>query len=405
MTVFIAHAKADAAAAESLKKVLDMRGLFSELETGERGFRHLGAMDAVVALWSKNSPFDLHRLQFEKRALDAWADGRLILVKLDPHFAPVGLRDLPFVDAIFEQQRDLVAWPEVAKRARDATRPAPPPAAAAPAPQPGAIGRAGEADEDGFGGAGASAPASKQRAKKSARGRAERGARPRPRVKEGPGVLARIFAALLIGVGAAAIATAVAMNVADTSGRTAANLGIAVGAAFAILVLLIGFLGGRRPEKTAAGDPALDSMDDLLAAEEGGAELAAPPSAVFVSYSRADASFVLPVCDALKSQGKELWLDQEGIDAGESWAGEIVRAIRTVRGVAVMCSKAAFESDHVKREVYLADRYKKRLLPVLIDDTPMPDDFEYFFAGVQWLELHKTPEKDRPAAMARALAL
>ena len=29
-----------------------------------------------------------------------------------------------------------------------------------------------------------------------------------------------------------------------------------------------------------------------------------------------------------------------------------------------MCSKAAFESDHVKREVYLADRYRKKLVPV-----------------------------------------
>ncbi|NWG54340.1 MAG: toll/interleukin-1 receptor domain-containing protein, partial [Hydrogenophilaceae bacterium] len=126
--------------------------------------------------------------------------------------------------------------------------------------------------------------------------------------------------------------------------------------------------------------------------------------AVFVSYARADSAIVIPVCEAVKAQGPSLWLDKEGIGAGENWAGEIVRAIKAVRGVAVMCSKAAFESDHVKREIYLADRYKKHLLPVFIEDATPPEDFEYFFAGVQHLKLHETPEAERGPAMAKALA-
>jgi hypothetical protein len=72
--------------------------------------------------------------------------------------------------------------------------------------------------------------------------------------------------------------------------------------------------------------------------------------------------------------------------------------------VMVMCSPSAFESDHIKREVYLADRYKKPMLPVFIADAKPPEDFEYFFAGVQWLELFKLPEADRAAAIGKALA-
>jgi hypothetical protein len=68
-----------------------------------------------------------------------------------------------------------------------------------------------------------------------------------------------------------------------------------------------------------------------------------------------------------------------------------------------MCSTAAFESDHVKREVYLADRYKKRLLPVYIEEAAPPEDFEYFFAGVQHLRLYETPEAERGPALHRAL--
>jgi hypothetical protein len=327
MTVFIAHAKADAETASSLKKTLDSRGLWSELETGERGFRHLGPLDVVVALWSKSSTFDPHRLQFERRALDAWADGRLVFVKLDPHFAPVGLRDLPFVDAQFESGRESFAWPEVARRAREASAP------------PGALNQTYGKMTDAMG-TGAAPPA----APGEARDRSVEREAAQPAKKRKGGFWGGLFG------------------------------------------------GGRKEAARAEAGPPASAP-------------ASAPDAVFVSYSRTDAGFVLPVCNALKSQGKQLWLDQEGIDAGESWAGEIVRAIRTVKGVAVMCSKAAFESDHVKREVYLADRYKKRLLPVLIDDTPMPDDFEYFFAGVQQLELHKTPEADRPGAMARALGI
>jgi hypothetical protein len=123
-----------------------------------------------------------------------------------------------------------------------------------------------------------------------------------------------------------------------------------------------------------------------------------------VSYAHADNTAVLPVVEAVQAQGRSVWLDKGGIAPGEGWAGEIVRAIKAARGVIVMCSTHAFESDHVKREVYLADRYKKPMLPVFIEAAAPPEDFEYFFAGVQWLELHKTPEADRAAAIARAIA-
>lgn len=69
-----------------------------------------------------------------------------------------------------------------------------------------------------------------------------------------------------------------------------------------------------------------------------------------------------------------------------------------------MCSPRAFESDHIKREVYLADRYKKPMLPVFIADARPPEDFEYFFAGLKGLDLYRIQESDRPNAIVRALA-
>ena len=124
---------------------------------------------------------------------------------------------------------------------------------------------------------------------------------------------------------------------------------------------------------------------------------------MFVSYARANQGDVLPVIEGATQSGRKFWLDQQGIDAGEGWAGEIVRAIRGATGVVVMCSKAAFESDHVKREIYLADRYHKKLVPVFIEQAEPPEDFEYFFAGVQALKLFETPEAERSQALIRVL--
>ncbi|MBK6703455.1 MAG: toll/interleukin-1 receptor domain-containing protein [Caulobacteraceae bacterium] len=112
---------------------------------------------------------------------------------------------------------------------------------------------------------------------------------------------------------------------------------------------------------------------------------------------------VLPLVEAAKRAGRKFWLDQQGISAGDGWAGEIVRAIRGAGGVVVMCSQAAFESDHVKREIYLADRYKKKLVPVFIEHAEPPEDFEYFFASVQSLNLYDMPEEERSEALVRML--
>jgi hypothetical protein len=43
------------------------------------------------------------------------------------------------------------------------------------------------------------------------------------------------------------------------------------------------------------------------------------------------------------------------------------------------------------------------MLPVFIAEAQSPEDFEYFFAGVKWLELFKLAEADRPAAIVKAL--
>jgi hypothetical protein len=390
MRVFISHAEADQASADELKAGLQQHGVMAESETGAKGFSFLSPTDVVVALWSQKAIFSVQRLLFERRMLDAWADGRLVLVKLDHGFLPVGLRDLSFIDATFEPARSTATWGQVARAVREVReqamreRASPPPQA--PSPGPG-----GSSGTGGLGGGvGAPPPAPMPSRRQRAPGDGTRSSR---RARGGPAVLWHLLSILVVaGLGAGLVWLDVPYAVPI----------VAVAAALTLFVPLLAYGRGSRSAtmaKDESGEQPLSMRAPMM--EEAAV---APGALLFISYAHADNAAVEPVVKIVEANGREVWIDKGGIPAGEGWAGEIVRAIKSARGVIVMCSRKAFESDHIKREVYLADRYKKPMLPLFIEEASPPEDFEYFFASVQWLELFRLPEADRPGAVAKALA-
>ncbi|MBB34224.1 MAG: hypothetical protein CME88_04865 [Hirschia sp.] len=295
MRIFIAHADADQAVADELKGyILPNGGVFAQTETGARGFGYVQPSDVVIVLWSQACVFSPYRMQLEKRMLDAWADERLVLVRLDHSFLPVGMRDLPVIDASFETTRQITTW-------RDVTR------------------------------------AAKER-----------------------------MNALMVAHQARLDEVSDDEGTSDGSGQEGFELGLQT--------------------VPSANDPDKD-----------------PPEALFVSYAHADDFKVGAIVGLVENAGRAVWIDRGGIRAGHGWAGEIVRAIKSAGGALIMCSARAFESDHVKREIYLADRYKKPMLPVFLEEAVPPEDFEYFFAAVQWLELFRLPGDQHESAVARAL--
>jgi hypothetical protein len=380
MLVYIAHAEADQKAADDLKVFLKSRGMVVDAETGARGFRHLQASDVVIALWSQKSAFATYRMQIERRMFEAWEGGRLVLVKLDHGFLPVGLRDLPSIDAGFESNRQLAVWPQVERATKEAMN-----RALVEKEEAGTLG----------GDAGSPDPGPPPREV----------APPKRRGGGGGWIVATLLILSLLALGVAAGTQAF-------QGSLALPRWLTVGAwatgavAFVLFTVarLIGLIRAssdetQRRKLSAAAKAALKE-----GAAPGAAADDAAPTAVFISYSHADDAAVGPVVKVVEANGRAVWIDKTGIHTGDGWAGEIVRAIKGAKGMMVMCSKHAFESDHIKREVYLADKYKKPMAPVFLEEAKPPEDFEYFFASVQWLELWKLPEAERPAAIGKALA-
>jgi TIR domain len=101
---------------------------------------------------------------------------------------------------------------------------------------------------------------------------------------------------------------------------------------------------------------------------------------VFVSYSHQDKQTVDQLVDQIEKLGYTVWIDRQSTGS-QRYAAAIVRAIRSSRLVALMCSAHAFTSDHVLREVYIAGDYKKPFIAFQLDPTEFPDQFVYFISG------------------------
>lgn len=129
-----------------------------------------------------------------------------------------------------------------------------------------------------------------------------------------------------------------------------------------------------------------------------------PAHAVFVSYSHANSETVLPIVETVEERGVSIWIDRDEMRAGQGWAGQIVRAIKTSERFCLMCSEQAFASDHVRREVYLADKYGKDMVPIRLDGAEMPEDIEYFLIGKQWVDLNALQDDERLEALEAALS-
>ena len=119
--------------------------------------------------------------------------------------------------------------------------------------------------------------------------------------------------------------------------------------------------------------------------------MSASPAA-FVSYSRTDTEFVMRLAEDLKAAGARIWLDQLDIPPGERWDRAVEAALNTSPVMLVVLSAAAIDSMNVMDEVSFALQKHKIVVPILIDDCPIP------------FRLHRIQHVDFRRDYARGLA-
>ncbi|MBA3669630.1 MAG: toll/interleukin-1 receptor domain-containing protein [Sphingomonas sp.] len=107
---------------------------------------------------------------------------------------------------------------------------------------------------------------------------------------------------------------------------------------------------------------------------------------VFVSYSTADRKQALAVCKAIENRGTPCWISTRDVALGENYQEAIVRSIRNARAVALIFSKAANDSDEIKKELSLASRYRVPVMALRVQDVEPSDAFAYELSTRQWID-------------------
>ena len=103
----------------------------------------------------------------------------------------------------------------------------------------------------------------------------------------------------------------------------------------------------------------------------------------FVSYSRRDRDTVLPVVRAAEALDRSLWLDGDDIPAVTVWRDELAEAIAQSDTFVCFLSTNWLGSGECRREYERAVELGKRLVPVLVADTPDPPSG---LAALQWID-------------------
>ena len=110
---------------------------------------------------------------------------------------------------------------------------------------------------------------------------------------------------------------------------------------------------------------------------------------IFISYKRLDKDKVFPIKDFIeRNTGYNCWIDLDGIESDAQFADIIIKAINNAEVFLFMYSNTHskienFEEDWTVREITFAQKKKKRIVFVNLDNTPLTDRFDFMFGTKQ----------------------
>src|SRR5262249_14208474 len=89
----------------------------------------------------------------------------------------------------------------------------------------------------------------------------------------------------------------------------------------------------------------------------------------FISYSRADATFAISLCQELEARGIEVLRDVDDTLPGEEWWRRLQSLIAGADAIVFVLSRRSVESKVCRDEVAYGEELKKRVFPAVIEDV------------------------------------
>lgn len=110
---------------------------------------------------------------------------------------------------------------------------------------------------------------------------------------------------------------------------------------------------------------------------------------VFISYSRkdGDSAAFLKIRETLDLIRVPYWIDVDGHYSGQNYKDVIVKAIRQANLVLFVSSSASNASENVMKEIDIASKERKKILPVRIDQSPYCDSIAYDLTSTDYIDM------------------
>jgi len=108
---------------------------------------------------------------------------------------------------------------------------------------------------------------------------------------------------------------------------------------------------------------------------------------IFISYARKDTRIVNRTINELVKYGYEVWIDTRSIQGGALWQEDINKAIENCNIFLFFVSSHSIKSANVRHEFHLAVEKNKKIVPILLEETRIPEDMRYPIMEIQWIKL------------------
>lgn len=92
---------------------------------------------------------------------------------------------------------------------------------------------------------------------------------------------------------------------------------------------------------------------------------------LFISYAHKDSDSVLPLIRGLMDRGLRVWFD-DGVEPGGVWPDHIAGHLVSSHCVVIMLSSNSLKSHNCRKEMLMANNYRKNVIVVYLEELRLP---------------------------------
>lgn len=124
---------------------------------------------------------------------------------------------------------------------------------------------------------------------------------------------------------------------------------------------------------------------------------------IFISYSSKDSKVVHAYAAYLEKQGYKVWYDVKGLYTGVTFLKVIASAIEHSKLVIFFSSQHSNQSQWTQGEVLTAQKFKKPILPVRIDDSEYDKSLMLVLLPLHYLDFNAKPQDQTYSGLSKAV--